>query len=379
MSNAQWTQWATSQTATHSNGVTATSATYTTQANSPINKSKKLYGITATTSASILGSIGTKSTANKAVIADHTSLVTFTLASSYEMNKLAPQQFVTGLIDELHNSVDSITLVSVRHRQDHTITIELSMTAVTADTLYTRCLAGMLATLPIAFIHMEVQGKGRLSNDGTEMATVDSDIINSGSSQQATNAHMHDTINNNVSAIIDQLGSKVIHLQQAFTARAYGNDTLDQHSIENVLLDMHVSPHEATCAAQYANGATFSQLLVMYSKTSAASHTSAAQSDKHQQYTTTNRNNTVQRQTAVAFDDTSDGDSEQHAALLRVFRSFDINNDGFITANEIKQVFTERGHAATDGEVLDWIQQRDTSGTGTVDFKDFKDSFVRLS
>jgi serine/threonine protein kinase/Ca2+-binding EF-hand superfamily protein len=375
MSNAQWTQWATSQTTTHSNGVTATSATYTTKANSPINKSKKLYGNTATTSASILSSIGTKSTANKAVIADHTSLVTFTLASSYEMNNLAPQQFVTGLIDEMHNSVDSITLVSVRHQQDHSITIELSMTAVTADTLYTRCLAGMLATLPIAFTHMEMQGKGRLSNDGTEMATVNSDSINNGSSQQATNAHMHVTSNNDVSAIIDQLGSKVIHLQQAFTTRAHGNDTLDQHSIEDVLLDMHVSPYEATCiAAQYTNGATFSQLLVMYSKTAAAAQTSAAQSDKHQQYTTTNRNNTVQRQTAVAFDDTSDGDSEQHAALLRVFRSFDINNDGFITANEIKQVFTERGHAATDGEVLDWIQQRDTSGTGTVDFKDFKDS-----
>jgi Ca2+-binding EF-hand superfamily protein/serine/threonine protein kinase len=381
MSNAQWTQWVTSQATSHSsNDVTATSTTYTPKATSPINKSKNLYGNSATTSNSIMNTIGTRTTSNKLVSADHSSLVTFTLASSYEMNKLAPQQFVQSLLDELHISADSITLVSVRNQQDHSITIGLSMIAVTADTLYTRCLAGMLATLPIAFTHMEVQGKGRLSNDGTEMATVDSNTVNSGSSQQATNAHMHDTSLDDVSAMIDKLGSKVIHLQQAFTARAHGNDRLDQHSIEDVLLDMHVSPHEATqCAVQYVNGATFSQLLVIYSKTAAAAHTSAAQSDTHQQHTITSSNSAAKWQTAPAFDDTSDGDSEQHAALLRVFRSLDINDDGFITANEIKQVFTERGHVATDSEVLDWIQQRDTSGTGTVDFKDFKYSFVRQS
>jgi Ca2+-binding EF-hand superfamily protein len=298
------------------------------------------------------------------------------------MNKLAPQHFVTGLIDELHISANSVTLVSVRHQQDHNITVELSMTTATADMLHTRCLAGMLTTLaPVAFTYMEVQGKCRLSTDGTEMATVDSNTVDSDSNQHSdtANARLHETASDDVSAIIDRLGDKVIQLQQAFTARAHSTDRLDQHSIEDVLLDMHVSPHEATqCAAKYTS-ATFSQLLLVYSKTAAAAHTATAQSEMHQQHTAPISNGTLQRHTAVTFDDTTDSDSEQHAALLRVFRSFDINNDGFITANEIKQVFSERGHVATDGEVLDWIQQRDTSGTGTVDFKDFKDSFVRLS
>lgn len=43
---------------------------------------------------------------------------------------------------------------------------------------------------------------------------------------------------------------------------------------------------------------------------------------------------------------------------------------------QLKTVFRQRGINATDDVLRRWIDERDTSGTGAVDFKDFSRAFV---
>mmetsp|Transcript_22829 Transcript_22829/g.29839 ORF Transcript_22829/g.29839 Transcript_22829/m.29839 type:complete len:674 (-) Transcript_22829:176-2197(-) len=63
-------------------------------------------------------------------------------------------------------------------------------------------------------------------------------------------------------------------------------------------------------------------------------------------------------------------------AMKKAFDMYDINGDGLITFAELKTVFQQQGRDASDFEIGDWIHERDTSGTGTVNFNDFKISFL---
>lgn len=42
---------------------------------------------------------------------------------------------------------------------------------------------------------------------------------------------------------------------------------------------------------------------------------------------------------------------------------------------QLKTVFRRRGLSVSDDELRRWIRQRDTSGTGAVDFQDFSSAF----
>lgn len=57
--------------------------------------------------------------------------------------------------------------------------------------------------------------------------------------------------------------------------------------------------------------------------------------------------------------------------IKRVFRVFDSDGDGQITAVEIKKAMTALGEKVTDKEVKDMIRQADVDGDGFVNFDEF--------
>ena len=48
---------------------------------------------------------------------------------------------------------------------------------------------------------------------------------------------------------------------------------------------------------------------------------------------------------------------------------FDRNNDGFVSANEIKQVMKSLGHKLTNGEVQEIIRRGDSNGDGKLNYE----------
>ncbi|CAM9542999.1 unnamed protein product, partial [Ectocarpus sp. 12 AP-2014] len=74
--------------------------------------------------------------------------------------------------------------------------------------------------------------------------------------------------------------------------------------------------------------------------------------------------------------DAAVGSPERERALRGAFDMYDLNGDGFITYLELKAVFQQRRVTASDEDLREWIKQRDTSGTGAVDFADFSKAFV---
>ena len=48
---------------------------------------------------------------------------------------------------------------------------------------------------------------------------------------------------------------------------------------------------------------------------------------------------------------------------------FDRNNDGFVSANEIKQVMKSLGHKLTNEEVQEIIRRGDTNGDGKLNYE----------
>ncbi|CAM9744831.1 unnamed protein product [Scytosiphon promiscuus] len=67
---------------------------------------------------------------------------------------------------------------------------------------------------------------------------------------------------------------------------------------------------------------------------------------------------------------------ERERAFRKAFEMYDLNGDGYITYLELKAAFEQRGLSASDSDVREWIRQRDTSGTGAVDFADFSRAFT---
>eukprot|EP00752_Nemacystus_decipiens_P008770 g7826.t1 len=75
-------------------------------------------------------------------------------------------------------------------------------------------------------------------------------------------------------------------------------------------------------------------------------------------------------------DDAAISGPERERALRKAFELYDLNGDGFITYLELKAAFEHRGVHASAADIREWIRQRDTSGTGAVDFADFSRAFV---
>jgi hypothetical protein len=58
----------------------------------------------------------------------------------------------------------------------------------------------------------------------------------------------------------------------------------------------------------------------------------------------------------------------RQAMCRRAFDRFDLNGDGVISFSELRATFLELGRTASDTELKIWIDERDRSGRGLVDF-----------
>jgi len=64
-----------------------------------------------------------------------------------------------------------------------------------------------------------------------------------------------------------------------------------------------------------------------------------------------------------------DTDSEEE--LVEAFKVFDKDNNGFISAAELRHVMTNLGERLTDEEVDEMIREADVDGDGQVNYEEF--------
>lgn len=62
---------------------------------------------------------------------------------------------------------------------------------------------------------------------------------------------------------------------------------------------------------------------------------------------------------------------ERLALLKKVFDKHDVDGDGLISMEDLKNAYTAQGKAFTTPDLRTWVQSRDLSGTGAVCFEDF--------
>ncbi|KAF3431701.1 hypothetical protein FNV43_RR27008 [Rhamnella rubrinervis] len=60
-----------------------------------------------------------------------------------------------------------------------------------------------------------------------------------------------------------------------------------------------------------------------------------------------------------------------HEQLMEVFRSFDRDGNGYITACELAGSMTKMGHPLTYRELSDMMRKADTNGDGVISFQEF--------
>ena len=57
--------------------------------------------------------------------------------------------------------------------------------------------------------------------------------------------------------------------------------------------------------------------------------------------------------------------------MLKAFSQFDVNGDGYITAEEIRQVMRAAGDSLNDDDVASMVSLADTDGDGKVNYEEF--------
>ncbi|GMH48764.1 hypothetical protein TrRE_jg2096, partial [Triparma retinervis] len=63
-------------------------------------------------------------------------------------------------------------------------------------------------------------------------------------------------------------------------------------------------------------------------------------------------------------------------AIRKTFAMYDLNSDGVISYLELKTIFQQQGRDSSDYEIRSWIRSRDSSGTGSVNFADFRRNYL---
>ena len=67
------------------------------------------------------------------------------------------------------------------------------------------------------------------------------------------------------------------------------------------------------------------------------------------------------------FDEMSQGIQEED--LQEAFSIFDVDNDGFITAEEIQLLFQKLGQAVSHDDAIEIMKDCDTNKNGLIDFQ----------
>lgn len=62
---------------------------------------------------------------------------------------------------------------------------------------------------------------------------------------------------------------------------------------------------------------------------------------------------------------------EEELETVEAFRVFDVDGDGFITADELRSVMTKLGESLSAEEIEEMIVTADTDGDGKVDYEEF--------
>ena len=64
--------------------------------------------------------------------------------------------------------------------------------------------------------------------------------------------------------------------------------------------------------------------------------------------------------------------SDTEAELLAAFQTFDRDNSGTISADELRAMLKSLGDEMTDQEINDLIREADTDGDNNISFAEFK-------
>ncbi|EXB75278.1 putative calcium-binding protein CML28 [Morus notabilis] len=87
--------------------------------------------------------------------------------------------------------------------------------------------------------------------------------------------------------------------------------------------------------------------------------------------TTTTSTSTITTKSSLPHKKERNISSKKLAELRKVFATFDKNNDGFITKQELKDSLKNIRIFMTDKEVEDMVMKSDSNGDGLIDFEEF--------
>ncbi|OAF65977.1 hypothetical protein A3Q56_06298 [Intoshia linei] len=64
-------------------------------------------------------------------------------------------------------------------------------------------------------------------------------------------------------------------------------------------------------------------------------------------------------------------------SLLEAFRLFDVNNNGYLTIEELYEMMTNRGDKLTDDEFTDMINEIDIDGDGQIAYEEIVKTYIK--
>ena len=64
-------------------------------------------------------------------------------------------------------------------------------------------------------------------------------------------------------------------------------------------------------------------------------------------------------------------DTSSDEKILDVFKSFDKDGNGYVSASELRSIMMSLGEILTDVEVDEMIREADTNGDGQIDYDEF--------
>ena len=64
--------------------------------------------------------------------------------------------------------------------------------------------------------------------------------------------------------------------------------------------------------------------------------------------------------------------SKDEKKLLGIFNTFDVDNTGYISRDNMKVAFSKYGREITDDDIANILRQHDLAGNDRIDFSEFK-------